>query len=132
MGRGRAEVRITGGNEAGHFTLDTVGDFHVVRVASQLDRETNSRYQLTLLAEDRGTPSRNSSVNVGINIFAPSTTTTTTTTTPPTTPSTIVNSSSHPSGSSSAGCRRKCIRNYVWSKYLAKCVNPFGRRRRSV
>ena len=57
-------MKITGGNKAGHFTLDTVGDIHVVRVASELDRETNRHYMLTVLAEDRGTPPRNSSVHI--------------------------------------------------------------------
>ena len=37
--RGRAVVTIIEGNEAGHFTLDSVGDIHVIRVAGlgQLD-----------------------------------------------------------------------------------------------
>ena len=68
--RGRAEVSIIEGNEAGHFTVDSVGDIHVVRVAGrgQLDRETTSQYQLTLQADDRGTPARTSTATLTVNI----------------------------------------------------------------
>ena len=68
--RGRAVVSIIEGNEAGHFTVDSVGDIHVVRVAGrgQLDRETASQYQLTLQAEDRGSPSRTSTATLLINV----------------------------------------------------------------
>ena len=69
--RGRAVVSIIEGNEAGHFTVDSVGDIHVVRVAGrgQLDRETTSQYQLTLQAEDRGSPPRTSTATLVINIM---------------------------------------------------------------
>ena len=68
--RGRALVNITGGNEAGHFSVDSVGDVHVVRVAGrgQLDRETTSQYQLTVQAEDRGTPPRTSTATLTVNV----------------------------------------------------------------
>ena len=71
--RGRERVTITDGNEAGHFTVDSVGDIHVVRVAGrgQLDRETTSQYQLTLQAEDRGSPPRNSTATLLINVKSP-------------------------------------------------------------
>ena len=69
--RGRALVNITEGNEEGHFRLDSVGDVHVVRVAGrgQLDRETTSQYQLTVQAEDRGTPPRTSTATLTVNII---------------------------------------------------------------
>ena len=65
--RGRAVVKIIDGNEAGHFNVDSVGDIHVVRVAGrgQLDREL---YQLTVKVEDMGTPSRDTTVTLAINI----------------------------------------------------------------
>ena len=69
--RGRALVNITEGNEEGHFRLDSVGDVHVVRVAGrgQLDRETTSQYQLTVQAEDRGTPPRTSTATLTVNVL---------------------------------------------------------------
>ena len=69
--RGRALVNITEGNEEGHFRLDSVEDVHVVRVAGrgQLDRETTSQYQLTVQAEDRGTPPRTSTATLTVNII---------------------------------------------------------------
>ena len=68
--RGKAKVSIIEGNQEGHFTVDSVGDIHVVRVAGrgQLDRETTSQYQLTLQAEDRGSPPRTSTATLVINI----------------------------------------------------------------
>ena len=68
--RGRERVTITDGNEAGHFTVDSVGDIHVVRVAGrgQLARETTSQYQLTLQAEDRGSPPRTSRATLTVNV----------------------------------------------------------------
>ena len=67
---GRAVLSITDGNEEEHFTVDSVGDIHVVRVAGrgQLDRETTSQYQLTLKAEDKGTPPRTSTATLVINV----------------------------------------------------------------
>ena len=66
--RGRAVVSIIEGNEAGHFTVDSVGDFHVIRVAGQLDRETTSQYQLTVQAEDGGSPSRTNTASLTVNV----------------------------------------------------------------
>ena len=67
--RGRAVVTIIEGNEAGHFTVDSVGDIHVVRVAGQLDWETASQYQLTLMAEDGGTPPRSSTATLTFGAY---------------------------------------------------------------
>ena len=66
--RGRAVVSIIEGNEAGHFTVDSVGDINVLRVAGQLDRETTSQYQLTVQAEDRGSPPRTSTATLVIDV----------------------------------------------------------------
>ena len=66
--RGRAEVTIIKGNEAGHFTVDTVDDVHVVRVAGQLDWETASQYQLTVRAEDGGSPPRSTTATLFVNV----------------------------------------------------------------
>ena len=66
--RGQAVVTITEGNEAGHFAVDTVGEVHVVRVAGQLDWETASQYQLTVRAEDGGTPPRSSTATLTVNV----------------------------------------------------------------
>ena len=66
--RGQANVTIIEGNEAGHFTVDSVGDFHVIRVAGQLDRETTSQYQLTVQAEDGGSPSRTSTATLTVYV----------------------------------------------------------------
>lgn len=67
---GQTLVSITQGNEAGHFRLDSVGDIHVVRVAGRglLDRQKTSQYQLTVVAEDRGTPPRTSTATLVINV----------------------------------------------------------------
>ena len=64
--RGRAKVSIIEGNEAGQFTVDSVEGLHVVRVAErdQLYRE----YQLTVQAEDGGTPSRTSTATLTVNV----------------------------------------------------------------
>ena len=68
--RGRAVLTIIDGNEDGHFTVDSVGEIHVVRLAGQgqLDRETTSQYQLTVMAEDRGSPSRTSTATLVITV----------------------------------------------------------------
>ena len=67
--RGRGKVSIIAGNEAGHFTVDTVGDVHVVRVAGQLDWETASQYQLSVMAEDGGTPPRSSTATLTFGAY---------------------------------------------------------------
>ena len=69
--RGRAIVSIIEGNEDGHFTVDSVGDIHVIRVVGrgQLDRETTSQYQLTVQAEDGGSPPRTSTATLTVNVW---------------------------------------------------------------
>ena len=67
---GEAVLNITKGNEEGQFTLETVGDVHVVRVAGrgQLDWETASQYQLTVMAEDGGSPPRSATATLFVNV----------------------------------------------------------------
>ena len=64
----RQVVNITDGNQAGHFALDSVGGVHVVRLARQLDRQTVSQYELTITAEDGGTPTRTATATIVINV----------------------------------------------------------------
>ena len=65
---GRQVVTITDGNQAGHFALDSVGGVHVVRLARQLDRQTVSQYQLTITAQDGGTPARTATATLRIRV----------------------------------------------------------------
>ena len=69
--RGRSKMSIIAGDPDKHFTVDSVGDIHVIRVAGrgQLDRETTSQYQLTVQAEDRGTPPRTSTATLTVNVL---------------------------------------------------------------
>ena len=64
---GRQVVNITDGNQAGHLALDSVG-VHVVRLARQLDRQTVSQYELTITAQDGGTPARTGNAKLYINV----------------------------------------------------------------
>nr|CAG4643690.1 EOG090X0007 [Lepidurus arcticus] len=50
------EIRL--GNELGHFRLEETPSFHIVRVNGVLDREKLSKYNLSILATDNGSPPR--------------------------------------------------------------------------
>ena len=63
---GKTTVRITRGNEDGLFTLDSSGDFHVLRTASKLS--SNQRYRITVEAKDSGTPARTSTASLAIRV----------------------------------------------------------------
>ena len=65
---GKTKVKISQGNRAGHFRLDSRGDIHIVRVDSQLDRETTRLYNLTVVAEDMGNPPRTSTAFLIIHV----------------------------------------------------------------
>ena len=76
--KGWVVVAIIAGNEEGQFSLDSYYDpsrkyepIHLLRVVGrgQLDRETTSQYQLTVQAEDRGTPPRTSTATLTVNII---------------------------------------------------------------
>ena len=66
--RGHPVVSIIAGNDAGHFTVDSVEDSNILRVAGQLDRETTSQYQLTVQAVDGGSPARTSTATLTVNV----------------------------------------------------------------
>ncbi|XP_065342592.1 cadherin-related tumor suppressor [Cloeon dipterum] len=57
---GQTEVEIKAGNELGHFHLDHSSTFDLVRVNGVLDREQINKYNLTLVATDKGSPQRTS------------------------------------------------------------------------
>ena len=54
---GKTSLKITDGNYLGHFRLNTLGrGIHIVQVERALDRETTRTYNLTVVAEDAGSP----------------------------------------------------------------------------
>jgi hypothetical protein len=55
---GETRVEIKSGNEMNHFRLEYSDSFDIVRVNGVLDREHINKYNLTIVATDRGTPSR--------------------------------------------------------------------------
>ena len=55
---GETTVEIKAGNELVHFRLEETPSFHIVRVNGVLDREKISKYNLTIVATDSGTPAR--------------------------------------------------------------------------
>jgi Cadherin domain len=55
---GQTTVEIRTGNELGHFRLVNTASFDIVRVSGVLDREQINKYNLTLVATDRGSPPR--------------------------------------------------------------------------
>lgn len=61
-------VEIQGGNELGHFRLESTPSFDIVRVNKVLDREQISKYNLTITATDRGIPPRSSTAFLIIHV----------------------------------------------------------------
>ncbi|KAG8182644.1 hypothetical protein JTE90_018480 [Oedothorax gibbosus] len=61
-------VEIKGGNELGHFRLESTPSFDIVRVNNVLDREEISKYNLTITATDRGIPPRSSTAFLIIHV----------------------------------------------------------------
>jgi hypothetical protein len=55
---GETTVEIKAGNELVHFRLEETPSFHIVRVNGVLDREKISKYNLTIVATDSGSPTR--------------------------------------------------------------------------
>ncbi|XP_034473872.1 cadherin-related tumor suppressor [Drosophila innubila] len=55
---GETTTRIISGNELHHFRLEKTPLFHIVRVNGVLDREEISKYNLTVVATDKGSPER--------------------------------------------------------------------------
>ncbi|XP_076252739.1 cadherin-related tumor suppressor fat isoform X2 [Rhynchophorus ferrugineus] len=55
---GETTVKIVSGNELNNFRLDYTPSFDIVRVNGVLDREEISKYNLTVVATDKGSPPR--------------------------------------------------------------------------
>ncbi|KAJ8896893.1 hypothetical protein PR048_002239 [Dryococelus australis] len=65
---GETTVEIRSGNELGHFRLERTPSFDIVRVAGVLDRERVGKYNLTVVATDKGTPPRTSTAFLVIRV----------------------------------------------------------------
>ncbi|XP_050549134.1 cadherin-related tumor suppressor [Daktulosphaira vitifoliae] len=55
---GETFVEIVAGNEMNNFRLESSQSFYIVRVHGVLDREQINKYNLTILASDKGTPAK--------------------------------------------------------------------------
>ncbi|XP_051166129.1 cadherin-related tumor suppressor isoform X1 [Leptopilina boulardi] len=66
---GETIVDIRAGNELGHFRLGhNAQNFHIVRVNGRLDREEIPKYNLTIVATDKGTPPRSATAYLVIHV----------------------------------------------------------------
>lgn len=65
---GETNVEIRSGNELGHFRLDNTQSFDIVRVNGRLDREEIPKYNLTVVATDKGTPPRSATAYLVIHV----------------------------------------------------------------
>lgn len=65
---GRANVEIRAGNELGHFRLEKTKGLFIVRVDGRLDREEIPKYNLTVVATDKGVPPRSSTAFLVIHV----------------------------------------------------------------
>lgn len=65
---GDTTIRIISGNELHHFRLEKTPSFDLVRVNGVLDREDISKYNLTIVANDMGTPSRTATAYLIIHV----------------------------------------------------------------
>lgn len=65
---GATNIRIISGNELGHFRLENTPSFDIVRVNGILDREEISKYNLTIMATDKGTPPRTATAHLIIHV----------------------------------------------------------------
>ncbi|XP_044732139.1 cadherin-related tumor suppressor-like, partial [Chrysoperla carnea] len=65
---GETSVRIVSGNDLNHFRLDYTQNFDIVRVNGILDREEISKYNLTVIATDKGTPPRTATAFLIIHV----------------------------------------------------------------
>lgn len=61
---GQTRLEIISGNELKHFRLESIGNSHIIKVNSVLNREETSSYNLTVRAWDHGTPSKSSTANL--------------------------------------------------------------------
>lgn len=65
---GATNIRIVSGNELQHFRLENTPSFDIVRVNGVLDREEISKYNLTIMATDKGTPPRTATAYLIIHV----------------------------------------------------------------
>lgn len=65
---GETTVRIISGNELNHFRLDCTPSFDIVRVNGILDREEIGKYNLTVVATDKGSPPRTATAFLIIHV----------------------------------------------------------------
>ena len=61
-------MSVVSGNDQGHFRLVSRGGINIVRVDSELDRETTRLYNLTVVAQDMGSPPRTSTAFLIIHV----------------------------------------------------------------
>lgn len=65
---GETFVEIRAGNERRHFHMEHTPSFDIVRVNGVLDREKTEKYNLTIVATDRGSPPRSSTAFLIIQV----------------------------------------------------------------
>lgn len=65
---GETVLEIRTGNELAHFRLDRTPSFDIVRVHGVLDRERVNKYNLTVVATDRGSPPRTATAFLVIHV----------------------------------------------------------------
>lgn len=65
---GETDIRIISGNELNHFRLEKTPSFDIVRVNGVLDREEIGKYNLTVVAADKGSPARTASAYLIIHV----------------------------------------------------------------
>jgi hypothetical protein len=65
---GITSVSIIAGNQLNHFRLENSSSVYIVHVNGILDREEISKYNLTVVAKDQGTPSRTSTSYLVIHV----------------------------------------------------------------
>ncbi|XP_058820979.1 cadherin-related tumor suppressor [Topomyia yanbarensis] len=65
---GDTSLRIVVGNDFHHFRLEKSPSFYIVRVNGVLDREEIGKYNLTVVATDRGNPPRTATAHLIIHV----------------------------------------------------------------
>nr|XP_012234819.1 PREDICTED: cadherin-related tumor suppressor [Linepithema humile] len=65
---GETSLEIRAGNELSHFWLEETQTFNIVRVNGRLDREEIPKYNLTVVATDKGTPPRSATAYLVIYV----------------------------------------------------------------
>ncbi|EAT41892.1 AAEL006534-PA, partial [Aedes aegypti] len=65
---GDTSLKIIAGNDLQHFRLEKSPSFYIVRVNGVLDREEIGKYNLTVVATDRGTPPRTATAHLIIHV----------------------------------------------------------------